>query len=97
MARTSRGCSSADAINPPLLALIGSVRAATWPLAQMGVRLPKLPFRLRAERASLWHGLSPGVVRPTVHALLCVDALRGSRALLSLNCPVGCGFVSGLT
>ena len=46
------------------------VRAATWPLAQMGVRLPKLPFRLRAERASLWHGLSPGVVRPTVHALL---------------------------
>src|SRR4051794_39895114 len=26
----------------------------------------------------------------------CVDALRGSRALLSLNCPVGCGFVSGL-
>src|SRR3954453_119081 len=46
------------------------VRAATWPPAQMGVRLPKLPFRLRAERASLWHGLSPGVVRPTVHALL---------------------------
>src|SRR6188474_262572 len=46
------------------------VRAATWPLAQMGVRLPKLPFYLRAERASLWHGLSPGVVRPTVHTLL---------------------------
>src|SRR6478609_6505842 len=27
---------------------------------------------------------------------VCVDALHGSRALLSLNCPVGCGFVSGL-
>src|SRR3954453_8881134 len=46
------------------------VRAATWPLAQMGVRLPKLPFYLRAERASLWHGLSPDVVRLTVHTLL---------------------------
>src|SRR3954453_17458801 len=27
---------------------------------------------------------------------VCGDAPRGSRALLSLNCPVGCGFVSGL-
>src|SRR3982751_5659434 len=37
------------------------VRAATLPLAQMGFRLPKLPFRFRAECACPSHGLSPGV------------------------------------
>jgi transposase len=46
------------------------VRAATWPLAQMGVRLPKLPFYLRAERAPFGTGYLRVSVRPTVHPLL---------------------------
>src|ERR671920_1170301 len=43
------------------------VRAATWPLAQMGVRLPKLPVRLRAERAPFGTGYLRVSVRLTVH------------------------------
>src|SRR3954447_25365955 len=46
------------------------VRAATWPLAQMGVRLPKLPFYLRAERAPFGTGYLRVSVRLTVHTLL---------------------------
>ncbi len=46
------------------------VRAAIWPLAQIGVRLPKLPFYLRAERAPFGTGYLRVSVRPTVHTLL---------------------------
>ena len=40
--------------------------------------------------------ISPRWLSHQLRQRVCVDAPHGSRALLSLNCPVGCGFVSGL-
>jgi len=40
--------------------------------------------------------ISPRWLSHQLRQRVCVDAPHGSRALLSLNCPVDCGFVSGL-
>ena len=62
---------------------------ATMAAGRCHVYVPRLPGAAgrRSRRGGLRTNCAKGV---------CVDALHGSRAILSLNCPVGCGFVSGL-